>query len=128
MPVLSGINRYQNQIISYDEMVEKTSIVRIIDRFIEVVDLKELEFLWAGDKAIGRPAYPMEGLAKLYVYGYFNGIRSSRKLEQKTYRNIEVMWLIGGLKPDHKAISEFRRINVKGLKSLFRSFVKLCRN
>jgi transposase len=108
-------------------MVDETSTVRIIDRFVDVTRVEVMGFTWAGDKETGRPAYPAYAFVKLYVYGYLNGIRSSRKLEQETHRNVEVMWLMNGLTPDHKAISEFRRINVKPLKALFKSFVKLCR-
>lgn len=127
MPVLSGVDRNQTQILSYDDMVDETSVVRIIDRFVDVTNINDLGFTWAGGKDIGRPAYPVSALVKLYVYGYSNGIRSSRKLEQETHRNIEAIWLMSGLTPDHKAISEFRRINTIPLKALFKSFVKLCR-
>lgn len=128
MPILSGTSRYQGQIISYDEMVDDTSIARVIDKFVTVTEPEKSGFVWAGNKETGRPAYPLEALAKLYVYGYTNGIRSSRKLEQETHRNIEVMWLMDGLTPDHKCISEFRRINLEPLKDLFKKFVQLCRN
>ena len=128
MPILSGTSRYQGQIISYDEMVDETSISRVIDKFIVVSEPEKSGFVWAGDKETGRPAYPLDALVKLYVYGYTNGIRSSRKLEQETHRNIEVMWLMDGLAPDHKCISEFRRLNLLPLKDLFKKFVRLCRN
>jgi len=128
MPILSGTSRYQGQIISYDEMVDETSVTRVIDKFITVIEPEKLGFVWAGDKETGRPAYPLNALVKLYVYGYTNGIRSSRKLEQETHRNIEVMWLMDGLMPDHKCISEFRRTNLVPLKALFKKFVRLCRN
>lgn len=128
MPILSGTSRYQGQIISYDEMVDDTSIARIIDKFIIVSEPEKSGFVWAGNKETGRSAYPLEALVKLYVYGYTNGIRSSRKLEQETHRNVEVMWLMDGLTPDHKCISEFRRLNLVPLKELFKKFVRLCRN
>jgi len=128
MPILSGQSRYQGQIISYDDMVDDTSIARVIDKFIAVIEPEKSGFVWAGDKDTGRPAYPLDALTKLYVYGYSNGTRSSRKLEQETRRNIEVIWLMDGLTPDHKCISEFRRLNLIPLKDLFRKFVRLCRD
>ena len=75
----------------------------------------------------GRPGYAAEPLVKLYIYGYQNTIRSSRKLEKECKRNVEAMWLTGGLTPDYKTISEFRRLNIRPLQKIFKEFVKLCR-
>ncbi len=123
-----GICREQISFLALEDMVDPESLVRIIDRFIELVDLKELGFNRTTPAATGRLAYSPQALAKLYVYGYENGIRSSRKLERETRRNLEVMWLVEGLRPDYKTISEFRRENIRPLQKLFREFMKLCKS
>ena len=128
MGYVVGENRDQMMMLALDDMVAKDSMVRVIDRFIEVCDFKKLGFINTEPKQQGRPSYEPRAMAKLYVYGYENGTRSSRKLERETYRNIEVMWLMNGLKPDHKTISEFRRKNIDPLQNLFREFVKLCKS
>lgn len=121
-------DRGQMQYITLEDMVEPDSIARVIDRYIDICPLEDMGFQWAGGKTTGRPAYPMNGLAKLYVYGYAERIRSSRKLETETHRNIEVMWLTGNLTPDHKTIAEFRRKNIRPLQKLYRKFVSLCKD
>jgi transposase len=125
---MEGTDRNQTGFWSLDELVGEESMVRVIDRFIDVTDLSALGFLHMEPAATGRPRYATPALAKLYVYGYENGIRSSRKLERETRRNVEVMWLMGNLTPDYKTISEFRRENIRPLQKLFREFVKLCRS
>ena len=121
-------DREQVMMISLDELVENEAMVRVIDRFIEIVDVEKLGFKRCEPAQTGRPPYPTKEMTKLYVYGYENGIKSSRKLQAETHRNIEVMWLMGNLKPDHKTISEFRRNNIRPLQKLFREFVKLCKS
>jgi len=121
-------DREQVMMISLDELVGNEAMVRVIDRFIEVVDIQKLGFKRCEPAQTGRPPYPTKEMTKLYVYGYENGIKSSRKLQAETHRNIEVMWLMGNLKPDHKTISEFRRNNIRPLQKLFREFVKLCKS
>jgi transposase len=111
-----------------DELVNSDSMARIIDKFIEVTDLEKLGFTRVKPAETGRPAYPPKALCKLHVYGYENGIRSSRKLEKETQRNIEVLWMMDSLQPDHKTISEFRRLNIRPLQKLFKEFVKLCKS
>jgi len=111
-----------------EDLVEAESMVRIIDRYIETLDLTKLGFTRTKPAETGRPGYSAAILAKLYVYGYENGIRSSRKLEKEARRNVEVMWLAEGLSPDYKTIAEFRRLNIRPLQKLFREFVKLCRS
>ena len=128
MGVLNGTDREQTTFWSLEELVDEQSMVRVIDRFIDVTDLSALGFAHMEPAATGRPRYATPALAKLYVYGYENGIRSSRKLERETRRNVEVMWLLGNLTPDYKTISEFRRENIRPLQKLFREFVKLCRS
>jgi len=128
MGYVEGTSREQASIWSLEEMVAEESMVRIIDRYIDRCDLAKLGFTRTQPAETGRPAYPPDALAKLYVYGYENCIRSSRKLERETRRNVEAMWLTGNLTPDHKTIAEFRRQNVRPLQKLFREFVKLCRS
>ena len=125
---ISGIDRNQITMYSLEDMVNQESMVRVIDRFIDVTDLQKLGFAKCRPAETGRPAYPPKAMCKLYVYGYENGIRSSRKLERETLRNIEVMWLTDSLTPDYKTISEFRRENLRPLQKLFREFVKLCKS
>ena len=125
---IEGTDRDQLQLMSYESFIGEEDIVRVIDRFVEVCDLEKMGFQKMKPAQTGRPSYPPEALAKLYVYGYENGIRSSRKLEKETLRNIEVMWLINNLQPDYKTISEFRRQNLRPLQKLFREFVRLCKS
>ena len=124
----TGTDRYQQGIYSLEDMVGKKSMVRVIDRFIEIQDLSSLGFGKTQLASTGRPPYAPSSLCKLYVYGYENGVRSSRKLERETYRNVEVMWLMDSLTPDHKTISEFRKENLRPLQKLFREFVQLCKS
>ena len=128
MGFIDGTNREQTSYWSFEDMVDEKSIVRVIDRYIDKSDLERLGFNRTQAATTGRPGYAAAPLAKLYVYGYENGIRSSRKLEKETKRNVEVMWLLDGLTPDYKTISEFRRLNIRPLQKLFREFVKLCRS
>jgi len=125
---MEGTSRKQCAYWSLEDMVAEKSMVRVIDRFIDSCDLEQLGFTRTKPAETGRPGYPPEPLAKLYVYGYENTIRSSRKLEKECNRNLEAMWLMGGLTPDHTVISEFRRLNLRPLQKLFREFVKLCRS
>ena len=128
MRYVEGKNRNQTEIIALDDMVSSTCIARIIDRFVEAVDLVQLGFTHAIPKQTGRPSYSPSPMTKLYLYGYEEDIRSARKMEKETYRNIEVMWLVDGITPDFKTISEFRRNNLRPLQKLFREFMKLCRS
>ena len=91
------------------------------------LDLKAAGFLRVTPGTTGRPPYDPQDLLKLYIYGYLNRIRSSRKLEQETHRNVEVMWLMRKLRPDHKTIADFRKHNGKAFKQVFREFTLLCR-
>lgn len=128
MSHLSGESREQIRYFSLEDCIGEESIVRVIDRFIEIQDFLKLGFSNVIPSDVGRPSYPPKALAKLYVYGYENGIRSSRKLERETLRNIEVMWLVNELKPDYKTIAEFRKNNIRPLQKLFREFIKLCKS
>lgn len=127
MSYIQGENRFQKTFMpdSIDEYIDEENPTRVIDAFVESLNMEELEFKMY-DNECGRPAYNPKDMLKLYIYGYFNKVRSSRKLERETKINIEVIWLMNKLSPDHKTISRFRKDNVKALKSTFRSFVKVC--
>ena len=123
-----NINRQQPLFLSFDEILPQDSMARVIDRFVSVCDLQQMGFHTIGSKATGRPAYSADELSRLYVYGYCNGIRSSRKLKNECIRNIEVIWLTGGQRPSHKTIAEFRKNKVRPLQKLFHRFTALCRD
>ena len=110
-----------------DDYVAADNPVRFIEAFVDGLDLAALGFIGAVPKATGRPGYAPADLLKLYIYGYLNRTRSSRRLEAETHRNIEVIWLLRHLKPDFKTIADFRRINHKTFRPVFRQFVLLCR-
>jgi transposase len=122
MTHLEGTDRYQTRIMSLDEMVDTEHIVRIIDRFIEVVDLTELGFKNTTPAAMGRPSYSPAHLAKLYLFGYESAVRSSRKLERLCHESIPALWLLDGLAPDFKTIADFRKDNTGALGALFYEF------
>lgn len=120
------IDRQQPLFLSLEEAVARDSMVRVIDRFIDVCDLQKMGFTLPGQKETGRSAFSAGSLCRLHVYGYTNGIRSSRKLKAECGRNIEVIWLIRGQTPSHKTISEFRRLNERPIQKLFHRFTALC--
>lgn len=128
MGYISGESRHQITLFpdSIDEYVGEENSVRVIDTYVDSLDLNELGITKATPKDTGRPPYSPQDMLKLYIYGYMNRIRSSRRLETETKRNIEVMWLLKKLSPDHKTIARFRSDNAKSLKKIFRDFVKLC--
>ena len=101
--------------------------VRFIDAFVDGLDLAAAGFERATPKATGRPGYDPADLLKLYIYGYLNRVRSSRRLEAESKRNLEVIWLLRRLSPDFKTIADFRRINRAAFRQVFREFVRLCR-
>ena len=105
-------------------MVEWDSIARVIDCFVDHIDLKEMGFEKTEPSFEGRPCYDPQSMLKLYLYGYRNNIRSSRKLEAACVSNIEVMWMLGGLRPDFRTISDFRKDNADNLKEVFKEFLK----
>ena len=129
MKYIQGADRNQTAVfpISMNLSIAGDNEVRIIDFFIDSLDIEEMGFDVAHGEN-GRPAYHPKDLLKLYLYGYLNSIRSSRKLEKETKRNIEVMWLLKNLSPDHNTISNFRRDNPKSIKKVFRSTVELAKN
>ena len=112
---------------SLDDYVGAENPVRFIDAFVDGLDLAAAGFGRVLPKATGRPGYSPGDLLKLYIYGYLNRIRSSRRLEAETHRNVEVIWLLRHLKPDFKTIADFRRDNRNAFRPVFRQFVLLCR-
>ena len=110
-----------------DDYVGSDNPVRFIDAFVDGLDLAAAGFLRVEAKAMGRPGYAPGDLLKLYIYGYLNRVRSSRRLETECHRNIEVLWLLRTLKPDFKTIADFRRDNRAAFRAVFRQFVLLCR-
>ncbi len=110
-----------------DDYVGSDNPVRFIDAFVDGLDLAAAGFLRVAAKATGRPGYAPGDLLKLYIYGYLNRVRSSRRLEAECHRNIEVIWLLRTVKPDFKTIADFRRDNRVAFRAVFRQFVLLCR-
>ena len=120
-------DRYQVEMFpkSLDEQVDEADPVRVYDRFVDCLELETLG-LKVKENAEGNPVYDPSSMLKLILYGYSYGIRSSRRLERAVYHNIQFMWLMGGLKPDHKTISLFRQRNKTTLKNVFKRCVQLC--
>jgi transposase len=110
-----------------DDFIDEGNPVRVIDVFVDALDLAEMGFDGVDPAATGRPSYHPSVLLKLYIYGYLNRVQSSRRLEREAGRNVEVMWLLGRLVPDHKTIADFRKDNGLGLRKVCARFVELCR-
>jgi transposase len=125
---VAGLNRDQTALFpdTLEGYVDKENPVRFIDAFVDSLNLEKLGFKHALPVEIGRPSCDPSDLLKLYVYGYLNQVRSSRKLERECHRNVEVMWLMRKLTPDFKTIADFRKDNVDCVKGVFKEFVKLC--
>jgi transposase len=129
MTHISGFERSQLLLLpeAVDDYVGADNPVRFIDAFVDELNLAAAGFVRVEAKATGRPGYAPADLLKLYIYGYLNRVRSSRRLEMECHRNIEVIWLLRNLKPDFKTIADFRRDNRAAFRSVFREFVLLCR-
>ena len=110
-----------------DDWVGDDNPVHVVEAFVEALDLGGLGFDRIAPKATGRPSYHPSILLKLYVYGYLNRVQSSRRLEREAGRNVEVMWLLGRLAPDHKTIADFRKDNGAAIRKVCARFVALCR-
>src|SRR5271157_2446052 len=111
---------------SIEDYIDADKAVRVIDEFVDSLDLEELGFNHFEPKDLGgRPSYDPYDLLKLLVYGYLNGIRTSRKLDRECKRNIELMWLLKKLTPDFRTVADFRKDNVDSIKKVFRKFVEL---
>jgi transposase len=109
-----------------DDFIAEDNPVRVVDVFVEELDLRELGFTSVDPQATGRPAYHAATLLKLYIYGYLNRVQSSRRLERECQRNLELMWLTERLEPDFKTIADFRKDNGKAIRKVCRQFVVLC--
>ena len=126
---VEGLDRVQSTLFpeTLDDFVEEDNAVRVIEAFVEALDLGELGFSGVDPKVTGRPSYHPSVLLKLYIYGYLNRVQSSRRLEREAGRNVEVMWLTGRLVPDHKTIADFRKDNGPAIRKVCARFVTLCR-
>src|SRR5277367_2139097 len=129
MTYITGHDRSQLLLLpeAVDDYVGSDNPVRFIDAFVDGLALAAAGFERVEPKVTGRPGYAPGDFLKLYIYGYLNRVRSSRRLEAETHRNIEVIWLLRHLKPDFKTIADFRRDNRAAFRSVFRQFVLLCR-
>jgi transposase len=126
---IAGEDRRQATLLPdcLDDYISAENPVRLVEAFVDELDLTALGFAGAVPEATGRPAYHPATLLKIYLYGYLNRIPSSRRLERETQRNVEVMWLTGRLVPDHKTIADFRKDNGPAIKKVCAQFVALCR-
>ncbi|WP_455286869.1 IS1182 family transposase [Cupriavidus necator] len=127
---IEGEDRHQVTLLPecLDDFIGEDNPVRVIDAFVDELDLHRLGFKGAAPAATGRPAYHPSVLLKIYIYGYLNRIQSSRRLERETQRNVELMWLTGRLAPDFKTIADFRHDNGVGIRNVCRRFIALCRD
>jgi transposase len=126
---VAGMDRGQSTLFPecLEDWIDEENPVRVIDVFVEELNLAELGFCGVDPEATGRPSYHPAVLLKLYIYGYLNRVQSSRRLEFEAGRNVEVMWLTGRLAPDHKTIADFRKDNGLAIRKVCARFVELCR-
>jgi len=126
---VAGVDRGQGTLFPerLEDWIGEANAVRVIDVFVEELDLAGLGFSGVDPEATGRPSYHPSVLLKLYIYGYLNRVQSSRRLEREAGRNVEVMWLTGRLAPDHKTIADFRKDNGRAIRQVCSRFVVLCR-
>src|SRR5262247_2817499 len=126
---VEGIDRGQATLFPecLADWIDEDNPVRVIDAFVDKLDLSRLGFDGVAPEATGRPSYHPSVLLKLYSYGYLNQVQSSRRLEREAGRNVEVMWLTGRLVPDHKTIADFRKDNGEAIRKVCAQFIMLCR-
>jgi len=126
---IEGEDRSQSTLFPehLDDYIAEDNPVRVIDVFVDELDLSALGFEGTQPEVTGRPAYHPASLLKIYIYGYLNRVQSSRRLERETQRNVELIWLTGRLTPDFKTIADFRKDNGKAIRSVCREFIVLCR-
>ena len=126
---IEGVDRDQRTLFPdhLEDWITEDNPVRVIDAFVDALDLNALGFARAAPEATGRPGYHPSVLLKLYIYGYLNRVQSSRRLERESQRNVEMMWLLGRLAPDHKTIADFRKDNGAAIRKVCSQFVELCR-
>jgi transposase len=126
---VEGTDRGQSTLLPecLDDWIDENNPVRVIDAFVEALNLAELGFAGIEPETTGRPSYHPSVLLKLYIYGYLNRVQSSRRLEREAGRNFEMMWLLGRLVPDHKTVANFRKDNGSAIRKVCARFVELCR-
>src|SRR6202162_917705 len=127
---IEGEDRSQSTLFTehLDDYIAEDNPVRVIDVFVDELDLMALGFEGMQPEVTGRPGYHPASLLKIYIYGYLNRIQSSRRLERETQRNVELIWLTGRLMPDFKTIADFRKDNGQAIRSVCREFIVLCRD
>ncbi|WP_235604496.1 transposase [Flavobacterium covae] len=128
MQHIQGISRNQLHVSSLEDKITSENPVRFIDAFVEHIDFQKVGFTPVVLKSEGRPSFKNQVFLKIYLYGYLNGIRSSRKLEKECIRNIEMQWLLEDIRPNYHSISDFRKDNPKALKQLFKLFVSFLKD
>jgi transposase len=126
---VEGADRGQSTLFPecLDDWVDENNPVRVIDAFVDTLALAELGFEGVEPAETGPPAYHPSALLKLYIYGYLNRVQSSRRLEREAGPNVELMWLLGRLVPDHKTVADFRKDNGRAIRQVCARFVELCR-
>lgn len=130
MAYIEGTDRFQAQFMdwfSFDNLISDDNYVRIIDAFVDSLNLKDLGFSTFSGESRGQKPYHTETLLKIHIYCFYNGIQSSRKQERECARNIELIWLTGNLKPDHSTIASFCKNNSAALENVFKQFAQICR-
>src|SRR6202040_1080358 len=129
MGFVQGEGRRQGTLfpVTLEELIPDDHVCRVIDAFVDRLNIAALGFERAAAAETGRPGYDPRDLLKLYLYGYLQQVRSSRRLEAESKRNVEVMWLLGRLQPDHKSIAEFRRRNSAAITEACAELVSLAR-
>ena len=127
---VEGVDRSQGLLLpaSLEDYIGEDNPVRVVDAYVDALNLLELGFTRIIPQATGRPGYHPSTLLKLYIYGYLNRIQSSRRLEREAGRNIELMWLTGRLAPDFKTIADFRKDNGPSIHAACSQFIELCRD
>ncbi len=123
MQHIQGISRHQLQLGSLEDTISQDNPVRFIDAFVHSINLEKIGFIPRILKTQGRPSFDLKVFLKIYLYGYLNGIRSSRRLEKECHRNLEMQWLLEAVRPNYHSIADFRKDNPKSLKQLFKLFV-----
>ena len=126
---IEGENRSQSTLFpeSLEDYIAEDNAVRVVDAFVDTLDLKQLGFERAEPSVTGRPGYQPATMLKIDVYGYLNRLQSSRRLERESHRNVELIWLTGRLMPDFKTIADFRKDNRKAIRRVCAEFVGVCR-
>ena len=126
---IEGADRTQSTLLPecLDDFIDESNPVRVIDAFVDALDLGKLGFDGVVPESTGRPSYHPSAMLKLYIYGYLNRVQSSRRLEREAGRNLEVIWLLRRLAPDDKTIADFRKDNGPAIKKVCAQFVALCR-